>query len=46
MDPLKLDVAGALFTSIHRHRKIENRVEPKLEVEGTGSVSAGARQRT
>jgi hypothetical protein len=38
------DVAGALFTSMHRHKKIEGRQEAKPpEVEGTGSVRAAAR---
>lgn len=33
------DVAGALFTSLHRHTKIEGRQEVKpVEMEGTGSV--------
>jgi hypothetical protein len=42
MDPAKLDVAGALFTSLHRHIKIEGRQMPLQDMEGTGSVSAGA----
>ncbi len=37
MDPQKLDVAGSLFTSLHRHIKIEGKAVP-VEVEGTGSV--------
>ena len=33
------DVAGALFTSLHRHQKIEGRQELKpVEMQGTGSV--------
>jgi hypothetical protein len=37
MDPQKLDVAGSLFTSLHRHVRIEGKAVP-VEVEGTGSV--------
>lgn len=42
MDAHKVDVAGSLFTSLHRHVKIEGRQLPKQDMEGTGSVSAAS----
>jgi hypothetical protein len=43
--PHKVDVAGSLFTSLHRHIKIEGRQMPRQDMEGTGSVSLSAATR-
>ena len=40
------DVAGSLFTSMHRQIKIEGRSLPKTDMEGTGSVSGLQARRT
>lgn len=37
MDTHKMDVAGSLFTSLHRHVKIEGQLPPRQDMQGTGS---------
>jgi hypothetical protein len=39
-DTLKRDVAGSLFTSMHRNVKIKGQPPAAQNLEGTGSVSA------
>jgi hypothetical protein len=41
-DTLKMDVAGSLFTSMHRNVKIKGQPPAAQNLEGTGSVSAAA----
>lgn len=42
-DTLRMDVAGSLFTSMHRNVKIKGEAPAAQNLDGTGSVSKAAR---